>query len=367
MNGAVDRRTVLLGAAGGLAAAAGLAGCGSTPTGPPSTIPTAGSTRTSGTARSSSTSPSPSPSPTPSATRAPDPAKVKANELGVVPVMMYHRLTDQPGEYDMTPGAFRAQVRRLLHAGYRPVDARDLARGRIDVPAGKTPVVLTFDDGSANQFRLRADGRLDPRCSAGILASECAKVPGAVARATFYVNRAPFGLTDRKDQARTLRALLAMGFQLGNHTLDHADLATLSGAAVAKEFVRLQRLVEAVAPKADLSTMALPFGVDPRDHALARKGAWDHTSYRFDLTLLVGANPAPSPFDDDFDPHDVPRIRGTSWHGGTTPLTGTYWLDQLDAHPSRRYVSAGNPDHVTVPKALKHRVAAKYHDRLITY
>ncbi|MFZ1118021.1 MAG: hypothetical protein WAN44_19575 [Propionibacteriaceae bacterium] len=47
----------------------------------------------------------------------------------------------------MTPAAFRAQVRRLLHSGYRPIDARDLARGRVDVPAGMTPVVLTFDDG----------------------------------------------------------------------------------------------------------------------------------------------------------------------------------------------------------------------------
>jgi hypothetical protein len=43
----------------------------------------------------------------------PDPAKVKANELGTVPVMMYHRLTSKPGEYDMTPAAFRAQVRTV--------------------------------------------------------------------------------------------------------------------------------------------------------------------------------------------------------------------------------------------------------------
>jgi len=89
----------------------------------------------------------------------PDPAKVQANELGTVPVMMYHRLTSKPGEYDMTPGTFRAQVRRLLHSGYRPINARDLARGQVDVPAGTTPVVPTFDDGSPGQFALRADGR----------------------------------------------------------------------------------------------------------------------------------------------------------------------------------------------------------------
>jgi peptidoglycan/xylan/chitin deacetylase (PgdA/CDA1 family) len=267
----------------------------------------------------------------------------------------------------MTPATFRAQVRRLLHSGYRPINARDLARGRVDVPAGMTPVVVTFDDGSPGQFALRADGRLDPDCAAGILTAECAKVPGAQPRATFYINRAPFGLRSERQQRRSLRALLELGFQLGNHTLDHANLATLPDAGVAEEFVKLQRLVARLAPSADLNTMALPFGVAPRRSRLARTGSWRGTSYAFAITLLVGANPSRSPFDADFNPHAVPRIRGTSWHGGRTPLTGTYWLNHLDAHPHERYVSAGNPGHVTVPKALRTHLAARYKTRLVTY
>jgi Polysaccharide deacetylase len=280
---------------------------------------------------------------------------------------MYHRLTTEPGEYDMTPGGFRAQVRRLLRSDYRPVDARGFARGRVDVPAGATPVVLTFDDSTPGQFALRSDGRLDPECAAGILAAECAKVPGAEPRATFYINKEPFGLESEREQRRSLQALLKMGFGIGNHSFDHANLATLSDAGVAEQLVRLQQLVTRLVPEAEVATLALPFGVSPRRRRLAERGSWRGTSYAFDLTLLVGANPSPSPFDADFDPHRVPRIRGTSWQGGNVPLTGTYWLDYLEARPQERYVSAGNPGHVTVPKKLRSQVADRYRERLITY
>ena len=370
----LTRRVLLAGAAATAVAAA--AGCGAAPSASRSSSSAAGSgsagtpDSSNPTGSSPSTSAAAPGSPRPSASTVPgppDPASVKANELGLVPVMMYHRLTDVPGEYDMSPTAFRAQVRRLLHSGYRPVDAHDLATGSISVPAGKTPVVLTFDDGSPHQFALRSDGRLDPDCSAGILVAECAKVPGAEPKATFYVNKNPFGLESAAQQHRGLAGLLELGFQLGNHTLDHPNLATLSDEAVAEEFVRLQQLVVRAAPNARLNTMALPFGVAPRPYRLAEQASWHGSSYRFDIVLLVGANPSPSPYAAAFDRHAVPRIRGTSYQGGRTPLTGTYWLDYLDAHPHERYVSAGNPSHVTVPKRLAGKVAHRYRDRVIAY
>lgn len=38
--------------------------------------------------------------------------------------------------------------------------------------------------------------------------------------------------------------------------------------------------------------MALPYGVQPRDGALAQTGTFAGTSYDFRAVLLVGANPA---------------------------------------------------------------------------
>jgi len=55
----------------------------------------------------------------PAGNRAPvDPAQVHANELGVIPVMMYHQIKPRiTGPYDTTPRDFRAGLQRMFRAG----------------------------------------------------------------------------------------------------------------------------------------------------------------------------------------------------------------------------------------------------------
>ena len=92
------------------------------------------------------------------------------NELGVVPVLMYHRLLpDGGGDYDLTPDQFRAELTRLYRDHYRPVTASALVTGRIDLPRGASPVVLTFDDSATSQAALLEDGRIDPDSAVGIM------------------------------------------------------------------------------------------------------------------------------------------------------------------------------------------------------
>jgi peptidoglycan/xylan/chitin deacetylase (PgdA/CDA1 family) len=303
----------------------------------------------------------------PSAGPAADPAAVKANELGVIPVMMYHRITPAvAGEFDMTPKDFRAQLQRLFHEGYRPVRTIDLARGELTVAAGYTPVVLTFDDGYTDQFRM-SGGDVDPECAVGIILDVAKQFPDCAPAGSFNINNDPFGLATPAARATGLRTLHELGFEIANHTFGHDNLRQLDGPGVQRDFVQLQRLVREAVPEASVLTMALPFGVAPADRALASRGSWEGDSYTNEAVLLVGANPSRSPFSPSFAPAAIPRIRGTSWRGGTEEFTGTYWLDYLSRHRSRRYVSAGHPGHVTVPKALAAQVAPRYRDRLVTY
>src|SRR5205823_8748111 len=96
--------------------------------------------------------------------------KVQANELGLVPVLMYHQiLPSGGGDYDLTPAQFRAELQRLWRDGYVPITASDLIQGRIDVSAGKSPVVLTFDDSTNNQLAFDASGEVKPDTAVGIL------------------------------------------------------------------------------------------------------------------------------------------------------------------------------------------------------
>ena len=51
-------------------------------------------------------------------------------------------------------------IARLKAAGFYPTTVREMAEGTMDIPAGKSPVILTFDDSSPTHYKIREDGTL---------------------------------------------------------------------------------------------------------------------------------------------------------------------------------------------------------------
>lgn len=283
-------------------------------------------------------------------TVAPDPADVGANELGLVPVIMHHRIVeDGGGEYDRSPAEFLAELTRVYDAGYRPVRTIDLVRGTMDVPAGTTPFVLTFDDSSREQFALTADGEVDPDTAIGILVEFAQARDDFDAVASLYINSGPFAVAD---SAPLLTWLHDQGFELGNHTLRHANLARIPAADVRRELALGARVITDHLPDAEVATLSLPLGVWPEPRELAYAGEHEGDTYAHEGVLLVGAGPAPSPFSSAFDPMAIPRIRSWDWDGGEPNFGSDYWLDWFDDNPGRRYVSDGDPGRVSFPSAL---------------
>jgi len=294
----------------------------------------------------------------------PDARSVGANELGSIPVFMYHRILRHPTSvYDTTPAQFRRELLELYRQGYRPIRAKALVRGTIDVPAGKTPVVLTFDDSTASQFALLPSGKVDPRSAVGMLLSFSRKHPGFTPTATFYVISSMF---EQGDGPHMLDELARMGFELGDHTYDHANLGTLDATGVQRELVRGERMINDAVSEAKVWTMALPYGIYPEPHRLALTGRWDGQSYRYHGVFEVGAGPAPSPFSIQFDPLAVPRIESQPWRG-EADLGSGYWLHYLKLNPSRRYVSDGNPRTISFPRIFAGAIAPQYRKRANPY
>jgi hypothetical protein len=210
LDGLVSRRGLLLGglisAAGALAAAPGgsEATSGSPMAGSATGRPLASVPLAPAAARARAGPPPASPTTSPSvadrrASVPPDPEEVKANELGLVPVMMYHRIQPKiTGEYDMTPADFRAQLQTLFAMRMRPVRTIDLVRGHFPIEAGYTPVVLTFDDGYPNQFTVDDAGHVDPHCGIGILIDVCRQFPDCTTAGSLNINRNPFGISPHR-------------------------------------------------------------------------------------------------------------------------------------------------------------------------
>jgi peptidoglycan/xylan/chitin deacetylase (PgdA/CDA1 family) len=285
----------------------------------------------------------------------------KPNELGVIPVIMHHEIRpDRVGAFDQTPAEFRAELEKLWRQGYWPVTAAALATGQLgSVPAGKTPVVLTFDDSTQFQFFYTRSGQIKATTAIGVMLAFARVHPKFKPAGTFYVLREPFAGIKRAPAM--LRWLAAHGFELGDHTHDHIPLNTLDDSGVQRELVAGGKVITDAVPGYRIRTMALPLGALPHRRSLALRGRWHRQSYRFSAAFLAGAGPAPSPFSTSFDRTAVPRIRTSHlpWHG-ERDFCAEFWLHELKQHPETRYVSDGDPDRVTFPRSERKYLVARF-------
>lgn len=273
------------------------------------------------------------------------------NEVGLIPILEYHRIGGPEDRWTRSAENFRADLDRLYREGYRPVSLTDLLDGRLDLPAGLSPVVLTFDDSSPGQFRyLGRDGEvaIDPDSAVGILLDFHRAHPDFAAKATFYVLPAaaqPHRLFGQPAyEQRKLRHLVELGFEIGNHTLWHANLARADAATVQHQLASAVRIIQEAVPGYRVRTLALPFGAYPADLAAAIAGEANGTAYRHDAILMVAGGLAPSPFAAAFDPLRLPRIQATA-------AEFAHSLGRLARHPDERFVSDGDPAAVTVPRS----------------
>ncbi|UVS79826.1 polysaccharide deacetylase family protein [Actinokineospora sp. UTMC 2448] len=293
----------------------------------------------------------------------PDPAEHAANELGDVPVLMYHRITDKPTTvYDRTPADFRAELLRLAKEKYVPVTTAEYAAGDIDIPAGTHPVVLTFDDGHPSQFALTPQGEPVPGTAVAIMLEVAEQNPRFRPVASFYVNGDPF---DDPGGKRTLKWLVDHDMEVGNHTLTHSNLGNASPEAAQRDIARGDAAIRAAGVRA--RTISLPFGIHPDRAELATKGSADGVAYDYIGALLVGANPAPSPYSADFDPLRIPRIRSQGPTGDEAAFGSSVWLDKLAAAPKSRYTSDGVPDRIAYPRDTDRTVAANHKGKAHSY
>ena len=304
-------------------------------------------------------------------------AALHVDETGHIPILMYHAFgapARRGTRYDkqglnIAPDTFRKQLALMYAAHWYPVNMRDILSAHLNVPAGKTPVVLTFDDARGTQFHYLPGGKIDPNCAVGILEAFHAKHADWPLKGTFYVlpksawNPVPFWQPGQ--ETRKLRALVADGFEVANHTTTHRLLTHLSGAELCWEMAECQEYVQKRAPGATMDTMALPGGAAPQNHALwptLLSGRLGSITYHNRCILMAWGGPSHAWVDRAFNPDRVSRL-------GSGPGWIEHALKQMASGRLRPYVSDGNPDTVAAPRAEASMVNPSRLDgsRLIVY
>lgn len=277
-----------------------------------------------------------------------------ANEAGQLPIIMYHRIKPETGDYDRSPEHFYSDLERLYAAGYRPVSVTDYLSGSLDVPGGMTPMVITFDDGDITQYRTVGDSlEPTPDCAVGIMERFRKTHPDFNPQAVFFLNGVnPFGEPEKLKGK--LEYLIAKGYVIGNHSFAHENFSKLTAEQVSETLGKNVQWFDALKLKGHMETLALPFGVRPKDPAAkeaVKAGSWNGTTYTNKGVFNVGWCPENPPWHTDFNPASIKRIRC-----GDDADELVYWLDWLDKHPEKRYRSDGLADAVTVPAGLEDQV-----------
>jgi len=303
-----------------------------------------------------------------------DLAKFKPNEAGAVMVLMYHRVraSEASGELNRPPAEFRRDLETLLKNNYYPVNVSDIVENKMDVPLGKTPVALTFDDSLPTQFRTvtgkDGESHIDPDCAVGIMESFSKAHPKEwPMRATFFVlpkegtNGDPFG--DADSVGDKFSYLAEKGYEVANHTSTHSSLRPMNADKIQWELATARKDIHALAPEAKMSILALPYGKLPRDkaaQAALMQGASGGTSYQHRAVFLAAWRPILSPvtFNDKkwtdagqlcpFNPQRLERVKPDAKNAGE-PGTFEYWMKWFEKNPGSRYVSDGNPKVCAIP------------------
>ena len=198
------------------------------------------------------------------------------DELGEVPIMMYHGIhnkkssetnytggnVDRDG-YQRTSEAFANDLEFYYNSGYRMIRLTDYVDGNIDVELGKSPIILTFDDGLENAIKvigLDSKGNIiiDPNSAVGILEDFKKKYPDYNVTATFFVNGGIFQQEEYNE--KILKWLIDNGYDIGNHTYTHVNFSQVDSNKSIEEVGKLYELLDKIIPGKYVNIVALPFG-----------------------------------------------------------------------------------------------------------
>jgi len=270
--------------------------------------------------------------------------RVRPNEAGMVPILEYHEIGGKEAWMVRSKSNFNRDLNRLYREGYRPITMAEYLSNRINLPPGKSPIVLTFDDSRGTQFRYGPHGALDPDCAVAVLKRFHEKHTDFAMKATFFV--LPICPFDQPPSAvKKLRSLVAMGFDIGNHTLRHWLLHRLSDKVAEREIGGGAAMLHKLIPKATIDTLAFPGGNPPRNSRIIAEGHFQGFHYVNRAGFLAYGEPAPAPAARHQDRMHIRRIVACEDACGIT-----YWLDLIRRGEVKRYVSDGDPETTTVPR-----------------
>ena len=193
-----------------------------------------------------------------------------------VPVLTYHHVAAKADPLYIDPRRFERHLAALDRAGYTPITlARAWRAWETGAQLPAKPVILSFDDGFADQHRNAAPALRKRRWPAVLfLQTNRIGVRGGLSR-------------------RQVRRMLRDGWELGAHTVTHPDLTGLPAERLEEEVAGSRGELRRAFPSEPVDFFAYPYG---RHDAAAFQAVVD-AGFTGALTTRRGAaEPGDGPF-----------------------------------------------------------------------
>lgn len=304
------------------------------------------------------------------------------DELGEVPIMMYHGIhnksnsetnytggnVDKDG-YQRTSEAFKSDLEFYYNEGYRMIRLTDYVDGNIDVELGKSPIILTFDDGLENNIKVtgldeKGEIIIDPNSAVGILESFKEKYPDYNVTATFFVNGGLFNQEEYNE--KILKWLVEHGYDVGNHTYSHVNFGSVDSVKTQQEVGSIYEMLDKIIPDKYVNIIALPFGspykLEHENMNYIFNTNYNNKDYITKSALRVGWKAESSPFSSDFNPKFLKRIRAYDNDGVEFDIEMNFKLLQ-----NNRYISDGNKNTIVIHSSDESLIGNNYSKEIITY
>lgn len=295
-------------------------------------------------------------------------AEKNVNEMGKVPIMMYHGIhnvlssdtaytggnVDKDG-YNRTAEAFRGDLEKYYSMGYRMIRLQDYVDGNINVALGYSPIVLTFDDGAANNIKvtgLDSNGNIiiDPNSAVGILEEFKKKYPDFNVTATFFVNGTLFNQKEYNE--KIIKWLIDNGYDVGNHTESHNDLSSTTIEKTQSVIASVYKKLDSIIPDKYVHIIALPFGKPTKNthqnYPYVLSGTSDGYTYKTQAALRVGWEPEVSPYNKNFNITYIKRCRAYDNNGREFDIESVF--KNLEKN---KFISDGFKDVITIKEQDK--------------
>lgn len=230
--------------------------------------------------------------------RQPAPARYQEwNSVGPgplqVPILLYHHVDPErpAGSFNVDPEQFEEQIRALVKGGFQSIPTLALREAILHgAPMPPKPVVITFDDGNQTDYTY---------------AFPILQEYGFQAVVYMVANR--LGSTGFLSAAQ-LSELSAAGWEIGSHSMTHADLATLSGRELGMQVVGSKAQLEQNL-RVEITSFAYPYGSFSPEVAERVRSAGYQTAMGLGMSTLQGS--------------------GNLYYLSRIPVEGSWSLDQF--------------------------------------